>query len=41
MREKAHLKEDYVPSGNTDNLIKGTYYLTKVDDQFQRTYEVA
>jgi len=41
MREAAHLQHDFVPKGDWTHLEKGTYYLTKVDDQFRREYAVA
>lgn len=41
LREQAHLQKNFVPSGEVDTLQKGTYYLTKVDDQYQRVYAVA
>ncbi|OJJ51524.1 hypothetical protein ASPZODRAFT_12345 [Penicilliopsis zonata CBS 506.65] len=40
LREHAHLKKNYTPSGNTETLVAGTYYLTEVDDMFRRKYEV-
>ena len=40
LRENAHLQKDYTPEGNIENLFPGTYYLTKVDDMFRRTYEI-
>jgi hydroxymethylglutaryl-CoA synthase len=40
LREKAHLKKDFSPSGNPDTIVAGTYYLTKVDDMFKREYAV-
>jgi hydroxymethylglutaryl-CoA synthase len=40
MREKAHLKNNYTPQGSAQTLVKGTYYLTGVDDMFRRKYEV-
>ena len=40
LREKAHLKSDYKPLGNVDTLVKGTYYLTEVDDMFRRKYKI-
>ncbi|KAK3046493.1 3-hydroxy-3-methylglutaryl coenzyme A synthase [Extremus antarcticus] len=40
MRERAHLKKDYKPVGDVETLVKGTYYLTNVDDMFRREYEV-
>ncbi|KAF2133464.1 hydroxymethylglutaryl-CoA synthase [Dothidotthia symphoricarpi CBS 119687] len=40
LREKAHLQKDYTPSGSTDGLFPGTYYLTGIDGMFRRTYEI-
>lgn len=40
LREKAHLKKDYAPTGNADTLFPGTYYLTGIDSMFRRTYEI-
>ena len=40
MRERAHLKNNYTPVGKTDTIVKGTYYLTEVDDMFRRKYAV-
>ncbi|WEW55116.1 3-hydroxy-3-methylglutaryl coenzyme A synthase [Emydomyces testavorans] len=40
LREKAHLKKDFIPTGNTEHLFPGTYYLTKVDDMFRREYAI-
>lgn len=40
LREKAHLQKGYTPQGNPDTIVKGTYYLLKVDDMFRRTYAV-
>lgn len=40
LREKAHLKKDYTPSGNADTIGPGVYYLTKVDDMFRRQYAI-
>jgi len=40
LREQAHLKKNYTPSGKTDGLFPGTYYLTHIDDMFRRTYEI-
>lgn len=40
LREKAHLKKSFSPSGQTDNILPGTYYLTEVDDMYRRKYEV-
>ncbi|EON65242.1 hydroxymethylglutaryl-CoA synthase [Coniosporium apollinis CBS 100218] len=40
LREKAHLKKDYKPVGETETIFPGTYYLTGIDDMFRRSYEV-
>ncbi|KAK5169855.1 3-hydroxy-3-methylglutaryl coenzyme A synthase [Saxophila tyrrhenica] len=40
LRERAHLKKEYKPQGDVETLVKGTYYLTGVDDMFRRAYEV-
>ncbi|PYI34116.1 hydroxymethylglutaryl-CoA synthase [Aspergillus indologenus CBS 114.80] len=40
LRKHAHLKKNFKPSGNTETLFPGTYYLTEVDDMFRRKYEV-
>jgi hydroxymethylglutaryl-CoA synthase len=40
LRERAHLKKNYSPEGETDKLFPGTYYLTHIDDMFRRTYEI-
>ncbi|KYG40731.1 hypothetical protein M433DRAFT_77374 [Acidomyces richmondensis BFW] len=40
LRERAHLKKNYKPEGKIDTLFPGTYYLTDINDMFQRTYEI-
>lgn len=40
LREHAHLAKNFKPSGNTDTIAPGAYYLTGVDDMFRRQYEV-
>lgn len=40
LREKAHLKKDFKPVGNTETLLPGTYYLTEVDDMYRRKYDI-
>ncbi|GAM39947.1 3-hydroxy-3-methylglutaryl-CoA synthase [Talaromyces pinophilus] len=40
LREHAHLKKNFKPAGNADNLFPGTYYLTDVDDMFRRKYAI-
>jgi hydroxymethylglutaryl-CoA synthase len=41
LRKKAHLQKDYTPQGEASTIAPGTYYLTKVDDMFKRSYEIA
>jgi hydroxymethylglutaryl-CoA synthase len=40
LREKAHLKNNYIPTGDPNTLFPGTYYLTQVDEMFRRKYEI-
>ena len=40
LRKKAHLQKDYTPKGNPDTIIKGTYFLTEVNELYQRKYEI-
>lgn len=40
LREKAHLQKGYTPKGNPKTIIKGTYFLTEVDEMFKRKYEI-
>lgn len=40
LREKAHLQKSFKPTGSTDHLVSGAYYLVDVDDKFRRSYEV-
>lgn len=40
LREHAHLAKNFKPTGNTDTIQPGVYYLTEVDDMFRRKYEV-
>lgn len=40
LREKAHLKKNYKPEGKVETLFPGTYYLTDINDMFQRTYAI-
>lgn len=40
LREKAHLQKDFVPKGNPETIVPGTYYLTGVDDMYRRQYEI-
>ncbi|KAK7205521.1 hydroxymethylglutaryl-coenzyme A synthase C terminal-domain-containing protein [Myxozyma melibiosi] len=40
LREKAHQKKEYTPEGKLDDILPGTYYLTKIDDRYRREYAV-
>jgi len=40
LREHAHLKKGYRPEGDIETIVRGTYYLTGVDEKFRRSYEV-
>lgn len=40
LREKAHLAKNFTPTGSIDHLRPGTYYLTEVNDMYQRKYAV-
>lgn len=40
LRKQAHLQKNYTPQGQTDGIVAGTYYLTKVDDMFKREYSI-
>lgn len=40
LREKAHLAKGFTPQGSLDTLRKGTYYLTEINDKYQRQYAV-
>ena len=40
LRKKVHLQKGYVPKGNIDTITEGAYYLTEVNDLYQRKYEV-
>lgn len=40
LREKAHLQKDFVPKGNPETIVQGTYYLTGIDDMYRRKYEI-
>ncbi|KAF2398338.1 hydroxymethylglutaryl-CoA synthase [Trichodelitschia bisporula] len=40
LRQKAHLQKAYTPLGGTDDILPGTYYLTKVDELFRREYAI-
>ncbi|KAF9911793.1 hypothetical protein EC991_002095 [Linnemannia zychae] len=38
LREETALLKDYNPVGDISTLAKGTYYLTRIDEKFRRTY---
>ncbi|KAA8646182.1 hypothetical protein EYZ11_004786 [Aspergillus tanneri] len=40
LREHAHLKKNFKPSGNTETILPNTYFLTEVDDMFRRKYDI-
>ncbi|KAJ5439819.1 Hydroxymethylglutaryl-CoA synthase [Penicillium daleae] len=40
LREHAHLKKNFKPTGGVETLQKGVYYLTEVDDMFRRQYAI-
>ena len=40
LREAAHLKKDFTPTGSIDQIATGVYYLTYIDDKFKRSYEI-
>lgn len=40
LREHAHLAKNFKPSGNTETLVPGAYYLAEIDDMFRRKYEI-
>ncbi|KAJ5582465.1 hypothetical protein N7535_001085 [Penicillium sp. DV-2018c] len=40
LREHAHLKKNFKPTGDVETIKSGVYYLTEVDDMFRRKYEI-
>jgi hydroxymethylglutaryl-CoA synthase len=40
VRKKAHLQKGYTPSGSSETIAKGVYYLENVDDMFRRVYSI-
>ncbi|PYH88194.1 putative hydroxymethylglutaryl-CoA synthase [Aspergillus ellipticus CBS 707.79] len=38
LREQAYMTRDYLPFTSTDDLVDGTYYLSCVNDKFEREY---
>jgi hydroxymethylglutaryl-CoA synthase len=40
LREHAHLKKNFKPTGSIETIKSGVYYLTEVDDMFRRKYEI-
>lgn len=40
LRKKAHLQKSYTPTGNTELIASGVYYLEEIDDMFRRKYTI-
>lgn len=40
LREQAHLQKNFEPKGDIDHLRDNTFYLVKIDDKFQRFYQL-
>ncbi|KAL8703752.1 MAG: hypothetical protein Q9201_003077 [Fulgogasparrea decipioides] len=40
LREEAYGQKGYIPRGDIAKLVPGTYYLTEVDEKYQRSYAV-
>ncbi|KAH7048408.1 hydroxymethylglutaryl-coenzyme A synthase C terminal-domain-containing protein [Macrophomina phaseolina] len=40
LREQAHLKKGFKPSGAVERIRPGTYYLEDVDEMFRRSYAI-
>ncbi len=40
LRKKAHLQKGYTPEGDVEGIAPGVYYLTEINDMFQRKYAV-
>lgn len=40
LRKKAHLQKSYTPTGSSETIAKGVYYLEGIDDMFRRKYSV-
>lgn len=40
LREKAHLQHSFTPTGSIENIRKGTYYLTNIDENYKRSYAI-
>ncbi|KAF9181247.1 hypothetical protein BGZ51_003918 [Haplosporangium sp. Z 767] len=38
LREETALLKDYNPIGDVSTMVKGTYYLQRIDEKFRRTY---
>jgi len=41
LREENHSAAPYQPTGSTDNIWPGTYYLESIDDKYRRKYAIA
>lgn len=40
LRKKAHLQKGFTPSGSSETIASGVYYLESVDDLFRRKYAI-
>jgi hydroxymethylglutaryl-CoA synthase len=40
LRRKAHSQKNYTPTGSTETIVSGVYYLENVDDLFRREYKI-
>lgn len=40
LRKQAHQQKGYTPKGSAETITPGTYYLTDINELFQRKYEI-
>jgi len=40
LRKKAHLQKSYTPSGSSETIASGVYYLESIDEMFRRNYVI-
>jgi hydroxymethylglutaryl-CoA synthase len=40
LRKKAHLQKSFTPTGNSETIAPGVYYLESIDDMFRRKYSI-
>lgn len=40
LREALYGQKDYTPTGSIEHIAPGTYYLTNINDKFQRSYAI-